>query len=64
MAPQEQPNSVGRSATPTIPELEQSKTAVLDTLGSVHSRRSYAYAVKRFITWYCREPRLAFNRSS
>src|SRR5258708_37002651 len=52
-----------RSATFTIPELEQSKAAVLNTLASAHSRRSYQYAIERFIAWYCGEPRLAFNRS-
>jgi hypothetical protein len=41
------PDSVGRSATLIIPELEQSKTAVLNTLASVHSRWSYAYAIER-----------------
>ena len=46
--PRKQSISVGRSATLTIPELEQSKTGVLNTLASVHSRRSYAYAIKRF----------------
>ena len=45
--------SVGRSPTLTIPELEQSKTAVLNTLASQHSRRSYEYAIERFIAWYC-----------
>jgi hypothetical protein len=54
---------VSRSATLKIPELEQSKTAVLNTLASAHSRRSYEYAIERFIAWYCGEPRLAFNRS-
>jgi hypothetical protein len=63
MSPQEQSNTVGHSASLTIPELEQSKTAVLNTLASEHSRRSYAYAIERFITWYCSEPRLTFNRT-
>jgi len=58
-----QPASVGLSATLTIPELEQSKAAVLNTLASQHSRRIYEYAIERFITWYCSEPRLTFNRS-
>jgi hypothetical protein len=58
-----QPESVGLSATLTIPELEQSKAAVLNTLASQHSRRSYEYAIERFIAWYCSEPRLTFNRS-
>ena len=47
----------------TIPELEQSKAAVLTTLASVHSRRCYAFAIDRFTAWYCSEPRLTFNRS-
>src|SRR5258708_17186940 len=63
MVPSKQPNSVGHSSALTIPELEQSKTAVLNTLASVHSRRSYEYAIDRFIAWYCSEPRLTFNRS-
>jgi hypothetical protein len=52
-----------RSETLTIPELEQSKAAVLNTLASVHSRRSYTFAINRFIAWYCSEPRLTFNRA-
>jgi len=63
MVPQNQPVSVRASATATIPELQQSKTAVLNTLASIHSRRSYAYAIERFIAWYCSEPRLEFNRA-
>jgi hypothetical protein len=63
MTPQKQPISVSLSATATIPELQQSKTAVLNTLASQHSRRSYEYAIERFIAWYCSEPRLTFNRS-
>jgi hypothetical protein len=41
MFPQTESNPVGLSATATIPELQQSKTAVLNTLASKHSRRSY-----------------------
>jgi len=52
-----------RSDTLTIPELEQSKAAVLNTLASVHSRRSYAFAINMFMAWYCSEPSLTFNRS-
>ena len=47
MLPKNQPESVVLSATLTIPELEQSKTAVLNTLASQHSRRSYEHAIKR-----------------
>jgi hypothetical protein len=51
-------------ASLTVPELEQSKTAVLDLLASAHSRRSYKHAIEKFIAWYCSEPRLGFNRSA
>ncbi len=46
--PQKQTESGVRAAL-TIPELEQSKPAVLNTLASVHSRRCYAFAIDRFI---------------
>src|SRR5271157_12949 len=64
MSKKRQRKSVGRTASLTIPQLEQSKAAVLNTLASVHSRRSYKYAIERFIAWYCDRPRLAFNRSA
>jgi hypothetical protein len=41
MVPQKHTEFSARSETLTIPELEQSKAAVLNTLASVHSRRSY-----------------------
>ena len=63
MVPQRHTESGVSSETLTIPELEQSKAAVLNTLASVHSRRSYAFAINRFIAWYCSEPRLTFNRA-
>ena len=46
-----------------LPDLEQSKTAVLNSLASPSSRRSYDHAIRDFIDWYCSEPRLAFNRT-
>jgi site-specific recombinase XerC len=55
--------SACRRVSLTIPELEQSKTSVLSTLASAHSRRSYRHAIEKFIAWYCSEPRLGFNRS-
>ena len=63
MDPQKNPEVSGRPETLTIPELEQSKAAVLNTLASVHSRRGYAFAIDRFVAWYCSEPRLTFNRA-
>ena len=47
----------------TLPELEHSKAAVLNSLGSLQSRRSYKHAIEKFIRWYCSEPRLALNRA-
>jgi hypothetical protein len=43
MVPQKNTECGVRCDTLTIPELEQSKAAVLNTLASVHSRRSYAF---------------------
>src|ERR1700686_1939306 len=44
------------------PDLDHYKRAVLNSLGSPASRRVYEYAIDQFISWYCSEPRLAFNR--
>jgi integrase len=64
MSPKKQPcKSASCSASLTVPELEQSKTTVLNMLASAHSRRSYKHAIEKFIAWYCSEPRLGFNRS-
>jgi hypothetical protein len=63
LIPQTKSNPVGLFATATIPELQQSKTAALNTLASKHSRRSYEYTIERFIAGSCSEPPLAFNRS-
>jgi len=46
-----------------VPDLEQSKNAVLNSLAAVSSQASYAHAIDEFIVWYCSEPRLAFNRT-
>lgn len=46
-----------------LPDLEQSKSAVLDSLTSRSSQRSYDHAIREFIDWYCSEPRLAFNKT-
>ena len=46
-----------------LPDLEQSKSAVLNSLPSPSSQRSYDHAIREFIEWYCSEPRLAFNKT-
>ena len=46
-----------------LPDLEQSKSAVLNSLTSQSSQRTYDHAIREFIEWYCSEPRLAFNKT-
>jgi hypothetical protein len=53
---------VERKDRPALPELDQTKKSVINSLASVQSRRSYQYAMDEFIEWYCSEPRLALNR--
>src|SRR5215471_722477 len=45
-----------------LPDLEQSKAAVLNSLTSESGQRTYNHAITEFVDWYCSEPRLAFNR--
>ena len=47
-----------------LPDLDHAKTAVLNTLGSPESQRSYRFAIEDFIAWYCSEPRLAVTAYS
>jgi integrase len=59
-------NTSKRSRAKTIlrlPDLEQSKNAVLNSLAAASSEESYGHAIDEFIGWYCSEPRLTFNRS-
>jgi len=59
-------NSSKRRKAKTIlrlPDLEQSKNAVLHSLAATSSQESYGHAIDEFIGWYCSEPRLAFNRT-
>src|SRR5215813_13327208 len=46
-----------------LPDLEQSKAAVLNSLTSKSGQRTYDRAITDFVDWYCSEPRLAFNRT-
>src|SRR5438105_11716869 len=45
-----------------LADLEHAKSAVLNSLASPESRRSYEFAIRNFVEWYCSEPRLALNR--
>jgi hypothetical protein len=46
-----------------LPDLEQAKSAVLNTLTSKRGQRTYDHAITEFVECYCSEPRLAFNRT-
>jgi len=44
-----------------LPDLDQSKAAVIGSRRSPESQRGYRRAINEFIEWYCSEPRLSFN---
>src|ERR1700733_10404492 len=46
-----------------LPDLEFSKTAVLNSLTSADGQRGYSHAIDEFVDWYCSEPRLTLNRT-
>jgi len=45
-----------------LPDLDHSKTAVLESPRSPESQRGYRHAIDEFIQWYCSEPRLSFSK--
>jgi hypothetical protein len=46
-----------------LPDLDQAKSAVLNSLSSTDAQRGYRHAIDEFIEWYCSEPRLSFSKS-
>ena len=46
-----------------LPDLDQAKSAVLNSLRSPESKRGYQHSIDEFIAWYCSEPRLFFNKT-
>jgi integrase len=46
-----------------LPDLDQAKAAVLNSLTSADAQRGYRHAIDEFVDWYCSEPRLSFNRA-
>jgi hypothetical protein len=46
-----------------LPDLDQAKSAVLNSLTSADAQRGYRHAIDEFVDWYCSEPRLSFNRT-
>src|SRR6266536_906486 len=46
-----------------LPDLDQTKSAVLNSLTSADAQRGYRHAIEEFIEWYCSEPRLSFSET-
>lgn len=46
-----------------LPDLDQTKSAVLNSLPSKESQRGYRHAIGEFVAWYCSEPRLSFTKT-
>ncbi len=46
-----------------LPDLDQAKCAVLNSLTSADAQRGYRHAIDEFVEWYCSEPRLSFSRT-
>jgi hypothetical protein len=40
-----------------LPDLDQAKASVLNSLPSKESQRGYRHTIEEFIAWYCSEPR-------
>src|SRR5579864_2077763 len=47
----------------SLPDLDQARSAVLNSLPSKESQRGYRHAINEFIAWYCSEPRHSFNKT-
>jgi len=46
-----------------LPDLEHAEVAVIVSLRSFESQRSYRYSIDEFVAWYCSAPRLSFNKT-
>jgi hypothetical protein len=46
-----------------LPDLEHAKVAVIVSLRSFESQRSYRHSIDEFVAWYCSTPRLSFNKA-
>src|SRR3974390_2527252 len=46
-----------------LPDLDQSRSAVLNGLRSPESQRGYRLSIDEFFPWSCPEPRLSFNKT-
>jgi len=46
-----------------LPDLDQAKSAVLNSLSLINAQRGYRHAIEEFVDWYCSEPRLSFSKT-
>jgi len=46
-----------------LPDLENAKIAVIVSLRSFESQRSYRHSIDEFVAWCCSAPRLSFNKA-
>src|SRR5882724_12875413 len=46
-----------------LPDLDQAKSAVLNSLSSIDAQRGYRHAIEEFIEWYRSELRLSFTKT-
>lgn len=46
-----------------LPDLDQARSAVLNSPPSKEPQREYRHGIDEFIAWYCSEPRLSFNKA-
>ena len=46
-----------------LPDLDQAKSAVLNSLSSRDAQRGYRHIIDEFIEWYSSAPRLSFSRT-
>jgi hypothetical protein len=46
-----------------LPDLDQARSAVLNSLPSKESQRGYRHGIDKFIAWYCSESRLSFSKA-
>jgi hypothetical protein len=46
-----------------LPDLDQAKSAVLNSLSSKDAQGGYRHALDEFVDWYCPEPRLSLSRT-
>jgi site-specific recombinase XerD len=46
-----------------LPDLEHTKIAVIVSLRSFESQRSYRHSIDEFVAWYCSAPRLSLNKA-